>query len=313
MSFEFRAPGLSDSKPKFPIPNPPTFFEPEFLKKLERLRLVAKRLSWGGAKGEHPSLRRGFSLEFSDYRKYQTGDDLRYVDWNVYRRLERLWLKLFTAEEEMNIYLLIDASRSMAEGNPPKIEYAKRIAAALGYIGLKNLDKVGGAGFSSELIAPLSLGRGKKQILSLFNFLSALICEGETDLRASLQTFSSLFPRPGLIVLVSDLFDPGGWRAGLEELAGKRHQLLVIHILDSGELEIAPRGDLSLYDVESERERKLFLDGELLQRFQRELESYCGEIESFCRSRRIDYLRTTTSVPFEDFVLLALREARSVR
>jgi len=314
MSFAFRVPGSeSDSKSQSLIPNARTFFEPEFLKKLERLRLVAKRLSWGGAKGEHPSVRRGFSLEFSDYRKYQPGDDLRYVDWNIYRRLERLWLKLFTAEEEMNIYLLIDASRSMAEGDPPKIEYAKRIAAALGYIGLKNFDKVGGAGFSSDLLAPLPLGRGKKQILSLFNFLSALDCEGETDLRASLQTFSSLFPRPGLIVLVSDLFDPDGWRAALEELMGKRHQLLVIHVLDDGELDIAPRGDLSLYDVESERERRLFLDSELLQRFQRELENYCKEIESFCHSRRIDYLRTTTSVPFEDFVLLALREARSVK
>ena len=287
----------------------PLFLEPDFLKKLERLRLIAKRLSWSGAKGEHPSVRRGFSLEFSDYRKYQSGDDLRYVDWNIYRRLERLWLKLFTAEEEMNIYLLLDSSRSMAEGNPPKIEYAKRIAAALGYIGLKNLDKVGGASFSADLIAPLSLGRGKKQILSLFNFLTAVSCEGETDLKASVQSFSALFARPGLVVVLSDLLDPHGWRAGFEELLTKRHQLLVIHILDDGELDLASRGDLSLFDVESERERRLFLDAELLKRFQEELQGYCEEIESFCRSRQMDYLRTTTSVPFEDFVLLTLREA----
>ena len=291
----------------------PLFLQPDFLKKLERLRLIAKRLSWSGAKGEHPSVRRGFSLEFSDYRKYQSGDDLRYVDWNIYRRLERLWLKLFTAEEEMNIYLLLDSSRSMGEGKPPKIEYAKRIAAALGYIGLKNLDKVGGASFSADLIAPLSLGRGKKQILSLFNFLTALSCEGETDLRASMQSFSSLFPRPGLVVVLSDLFDPHGWRAGFEELLAKRQQLLVIHILDDGELEVAPRGDLSLFDVESERERRLFLDAELLKRFQEELRGYCEEIEAFCRSRQMDYLRTMTSIPFEDFVLLTLREARGVR
>ena len=287
----------------------PLFLEPDFLKKLERLRLIAKRLSWSGAKGEHPSVRRGFSLEFSDYRKYQSGDDLRYVDWNIYRRLERLWLKLFTAEEEMNIYLLLDSSRSMAEGNPPKIEYAKRIAAALGYIGLKNLDKVGGASFSADLIAPLSLGRGKKQILSLFNFLTAVSCEGETDLKASVQSFSALFARPGLVVVLSDLLDPHGWRAGFEELLTKRHQLLVIHILDDGELDLASRGDLSLFDVESERERRLFLDAELLTRFQEELQGYCEEIESFCRSRQMDYLRTTTSIPFEDFVLLTLREA----
>ena len=287
----------------------PLFLQPDFLKKLERLRLIAKRLSWSGAKGEHPSVRRGFSLEFSDYRKYQSGDDLRYVDWNIYRRLERLWLKLFTAEEEMNIYLLLDSSRSMGEGKPPKIEYAKRIAAALGYIGLKNLDKVGGASFSADLIAPLSLGRGKKQILSLFNFLTAVSCEGETDLKASVQSFSALFARPGLVVVLSDLLDPHGWRAGFEELLTKRHQLLVIHILDDGELDLASRGDLSLFDVESERERRLFLDAELLKRFQEELQGYCEEIESFCRSRQMDYLRTTTSVPFEDFVLLTLREA----
>ncbi len=295
------------------IEETPLFLEPDFLKKLERLRLIAKRLSWSGAKGEHPSVRRGYSLEFSDYRKYQSGDDLRYVDWNVYRRLERLWLKLFTAEEEMNIYLLVDASRSMAEGNPPKIEYAKKIAAALGYIGLKNLDKVGGAAFSENLAAPLSLGRGKKQILSLFNFLTVLSCAGETDLRASMQSFSRLFPRPGLVVLLSDLFDPNGWRAGLEELAKKKHDLLVIHILDDGEFDLPSRGDLSLADVESGRERRLFLDAELLKRFQEELAAYLGEIESFCRSRRMDYLRTRTSVPFEDFVLLTLREAQGVK
>ena len=106
--------------------------------------MIAKRLNWAGAKGEHAVSRKGFSLEFSDYRRYQRGDDLRYVDWNIYRRLDRLLLKIFTAEEEMNIYLLVDASRSMAEGDPNKLGYAKKVAAALGYIGLKNLDRVGG-------------------------------------------------------------------------------------------------------------------------------------------------------------------------
>ena len=114
-------------------PKPETFFDTDFLRKLERLHLIAKRLSWAGAKGEHAASRKGFSLEFSDYRRYQRGDDLRYVDWNVYRRLERLLLKVFTAEEEMNIYLLVDTSRSMAEGAPAKIDYARKVAAALGY------------------------------------------------------------------------------------------------------------------------------------------------------------------------------------
>jgi len=293
-------------------PRPETFFDSEFLKKLERLRLIAKRLSWAGAKGEHPASRKGFSLEFADYRRYQKGDDLRYVDWNVYRRLERLLLKVFTAEEEMNVYLLVDASRSMGEGAPPKIDYAKRVAAALGYVGLKNLDRVGGASFTTALRAPLTLGRGRKQILNLFDFLGKLTCSGETDLRAAIHSFTKLFPHPGLVVIVSDLFEPAGWRAGLEELATKKYQLLVIHIVD--EQEVSPRltGDILLSDVESGRERRFFLDGDLLRRYREELASYFAEIEALCAGRRIDYLRTSTAVPFDEFVLKTLRQVGSV-
>jgi uncharacterized protein (DUF58 family) len=291
---------------------PERFFDAEFLKKLERLRLIAKRLSWANAKGEHPSSRKGFSLEFSDYRRYQQGDDLRYVDWNIYRRLDRLLLKVFTADEEMNVYLLVDTSRSMAEGAPPKIAYARKIAAALGYIGLKNLDRVGGASFSSALQAPLTLGRGRKQILSLFRFLSKLSCSGETNLRSAIHSFTNLFPHPGLVVIISDLFDPAGWRAALEELATKKYQLLVVHILDDHEIDPKPWGDVALNDVESRRERRLFLDGDMVRRFKDELADYFKEIETVCSGRRIDYLRTTTRIPFDEFVLHTLRQVSSV-
>jgi uncharacterized protein (DUF58 family) len=299
-------------EPETRNPKPETFFDAEFLKKLERLRLVAKRLTWANAKGEHPSSRKGYSLEFSDYRKYQQGDDLRYVDWNIYRRLDRLLLKVFTADEEMNLYLLVDTSRSMAEGMPAKIDYAKKVAAALGYIGLKNLDRVGGASFSSALHASLTLGRGRKQVLSLFNFLSKLSCHGETNLRAAIHSFTNLFPHPGLAIIISDLFDPAGWRAGLEELATKKYQLLVIHILDPQEITPSPWGDVALNDVENGQERRFFLDTDLIRRFQEELAGYFREIETVCSSRRIDYLRTTTEFPFDEFVLQTLRQVGSV-
>ncbi len=288
------------------------FLDADFLGKLERLRLIAKRLSWASAEGEHPSSRKGFSLEFSDYRKYQHGDDLRYVDWNIYRRLDRLLLKVFTAEEEMNVYLLIDTSRSMAEGVPAKIDYAKKVAAALGYIGLKNLDRVGGACFSSALREPLTLGRGRTQFLRLFRFLSHLSCQGETSLEASVHTFASLFPHPGLVVVVSDLFDPIGWRNALQELTKRKHQLLVIHIVDPQELNPESSGDITMHDVESGRERRFFVDAQLKRRFQEELANYFTEIETLCASRSIDYLRTSTQVPFEEFVLQTLRRVSSV-
>ena len=288
------------------------FFDAEFLQKLERLRLIAKRLSWAGVKGEHPSSRKGFSLEFSDYRRYQMGDDLRYVDWNIYRRLDRLLLKVFTAEEEMNVYILVDTSRSMAEGAPAKIDYAKKVAAALGYIGLKNLDRVGGASFSSALHAPVTAGRGRKQILSLFGFLNHLSCGGETRLGPAIHAFTNLFPHRGLVVIISDLFDPAGWRAALEELANKKYQLLVIHIVDPRELDPNSSGDVMMRDVENGRERRFFIDAQLKRRFHEELAGYFSEIETVCAGRGIDYLRTTTQVPFDEFVLQTLRQVSSV-
>jgi uncharacterized protein (DUF58 family) len=303
---------FANLQPETRNPRPETFFDTDFLRKLERLHLVAKRLRWAGAKGEHAASRKGFSLEFSDYRRYQHGDDLRYVDWNIYRRLDRLLLKVFTAEEEMNIYLLVDTSRSMAEGSPAKVDYARKVAAALGYIGLKNLDRVGGASFSTYLHTPLTLGRGRRQILSLFNFLSRLSCHGETNLRAAIHAFTHLFPHPGFVVIVSDLFDPAGWRAALEELTVKHYQLLVIHVVDDQEMQPKAWGDIALVDAEAGRERKFFLDADLVRRFQTELKRYFEEIETICASRRIDYLRTTTQVPFDDFVLQTLRRVSSV-
>ena len=291
----------------------PTFLEPEFLRKLERLRLVAKRISSARGKGEHLSGRRGSSLEFFDYRRYHKGDDFRYVDWNIYRRLERLLLKVFIGEEEMNIYLLLDASRSMMEGVPPKIDYAKSVAAALGYIGLTNHDRVGAASFSENVDSHLSLGRGRKQILALFKYLRELPCHGETDLRSSARSFSLRFPSRGLVVLISDLFDPQGCRAGFEEFMRKGYEVLVVHILDGSEIRLEPVGDTSIYDVESEREKRLFLDNTLVERFHEEVQRYLEETASFCRNNAMDYIRTTTETPFEDFVLRTLRQGRTVR
>ncbi|HET9917732.1 MAG TPA: DUF58 domain-containing protein [Candidatus Binatia bacterium] len=307
-----QASGWSAAQPETLDPQTERFFDADFLRRLERLHLIAKRLNWAGAKGEHAVSRKGFSLEFSDYRRYQRGDDLRYIDWNIYRRLDRLLLKVFTAEEEMNIYLLVDTSRSMAEGDPVKLEYAKKVAAALGYIGLKNLDRVGGAAFSSVLHKPLTLGRGRKQILGMFGFLAKLSCTGETNLRSAIHSFTNLFPHPGFVIIVSDLFDPSGWRAALEELTGKSYQVLLVHIVDEGELKPRHRGDVALVDVEAGGERKFFLDADLVRRFEQEIAGYFHEIEALCASRRIDYLRATTQTPFDEFVLQTLRRVSSV-
>ena len=279
------------------------FLEPDFLARLDKLRLVAKRLGWGMARGEHPTVRKGYSLEFSDYRKYSRGDDLRYVDWNVYGRLERLLLKVFTAEEEITVYLLLDTSLSMGQGSPSKLEFAKSVAAALGYIGLKTHDRVGAVGFAGDVAAQLPPARTRRQILALFNFLAALSCVGRTDLETSVKTFTRLYPRSGLVVLFSDLLDAAGYAAALEELGRKRHDVLLVHVLEEGETRLDPGGDVSLVDLETARERRVFLDRDLADRFQREVEDFFAGARHLCEGREMDYRRTTSDVPFDDFVL----------
>src|SRR5439155_23156407 len=145
-----------------------TLLEPQFLGKLEQLSLVSKKLFAGQLKGEKRSTRRGTSVEFADYRDYSAGDDLRYIDWNAYARLEKLFLKLFVEEEDLHVYLLVDRSKSMAFGSPPKLEYAKRVAAALGYIGLTNYDRVGASLFSDRLHLTMPHTRGRAQVFPPF-------------------------------------------------------------------------------------------------------------------------------------------------
>lgn len=280
----------------------------DFLARLEKLHLAAKKLSWGQQRGEHPTVRRGYSLEFADYRKYNRGDDLRYVDWNVYGRLERLLLKVFTAEEEMNLYLLIDASGSMAEGNPSKAAFAVRVAAALGYIGLKAHDRVGALSFADNAVAHVPLGRSRRQVLALFHFLAGLECGGTTDLTRAVKAFTQRFPRRGLVVLLSDLFDAQGCDAAFEELLARKYDVLVVHVLAEEDVQLKAGGDLSLIDVESSRERRVFLDRDLAQRFNDEVARYLNATRAFCQKRSIDYFRARADDSFEDFVLRYLRQ-----
>lgn len=289
-----------------------SFLSGEFLARLEKLHLVAKQLNWGDNRGAHPTVRRGSSLEFSDYRKYDRGDDLRYVDWNVYGRLNRLLLKVFTAEEEMNLYLLVDASGSMAGSSQTKMDFAKRVAAALGYIGLKAHDRVGALSFADDVVSHVPLGRSRRQILALFNFLERLPCGGQTNLTQAMKTFTLRFPRRGLVVLLSDLLDIRGCQEALEQLVKQKYDLIVVHVLGEDDLRLEPRGDLSLIDVETDRERRVFLDRDLAQRFNAEVDRYLNEIKMFCQSRGIDYFRPNANDSFEEFILRYLRQDHRV-
>jgi uncharacterized protein (DUF58 family) len=288
--------------------------DPRFLQRLEALSLMSRRRVRGRQHGERRSLVRGRGIEFDDYRAYEPGDDYRYIDWNIASRLDRFFVKLFSEEEDLDVRLLVDSSRSMAAGAPvSKLLLAKRLAAAIGYIGLVNLDRVEVGAFSSGLGPRLSRLRGRGRAFDLLRFLDGIIPEGATDLGLAVRRAVDTSLRRGLLVVISDLLDPRGYEDGLLRARHHRVQTFVIHVLADEEL--APRlsGELRLVDVETRRAVDVTVDADALRAYAAARDAYLDGIQRFCFRHGIDYLRTTTSVPADDLVLRYLRQGGLVR
>lgn len=294
-------------------PHPPAdrarLLDPAFLQKLETLSLLSRRRLRGVQRGDRRSTARGRGVEFDDYRAYQLGDDYRYIDWNVASRLDRLFVKMFSEEEDLDVALLLDTSRSMAAGHPSKLLLAKQLAAAIGYIGLVNLDRVGVTAFASAVGSRLDRLRGRGRAVDLLAFLGDLAPSGVTDLEMAMRQHLSTSRRRGLIILLSDLLDPRGYEPALLLARAHRFQTVLIQILADEELTPPLAGDLRLIDVETERSIEVTVDAEALRAYASARDAFFEGIEQFCNRHRIDYLRTTTSVPVETLVLRWLRQA----
>ena len=276
---------------------------PSFLNRLEQLELVSRKVFLGQMRGERRSPRQGISVEFSDYRNYVPGDDLRFIDWNIYGRLDRLFLKLFLEEEDLHVYLLLDTSQSMAFGAPEKLHYAKQIAAALGYIGLTRSDRViieSVAGDSSLKMPPL---RGKQQGLQMLEFLELLQTGGGTSRAQSLRDFSVRNSGRGIVVLISDLMDKDGYESGLRYLLAKQMDIYVIHLLSQEELNPDYQGDLRLVDSEDGDIAEITVNKPLVDRYKNHLKAYCDDIKNYCIRRGIFYLLTDNHIPMEKLIL----------
>jgi len=296
-------------------------FDKEFLRKLESLAFLSRRLYRGQARGAHTSVRRGTSLDFADFRGYQPGDDFRTIDWGIYGRLDKLVVRLYAEEEDLSVHLLLDASASMSFGTPPKIDYARRIAAALGYVGIGSLDRVGvttfGAGISGGPVSALAPRRGRAQLFHLLEHMSALRPAGPTDIARSLEEYARRSRNPGLAVVISDLLDgPGrpngealqGYKRGLQALAFHDFEVVLVHVLDRDEIGPAEEGALRLTDMETGQVLPIYVDRPLLAAYRARISRFFSDVESFCLRNRIEYLRAATIVPFEDVVLRYLRQ-----
>jgi uncharacterized protein (DUF58 family) len=288
-------------------------FDDQFLKKLEYLNFISKRLFNGQLRAERRSRKRGAGLEFADYRSYVAGDDFRHLDWKAYLRLNRLILRLFEEEEDLPIYIFVDSSQSMNYGAPLKLDYARRLAAALCYVGLANLDRVNLVSFSGAVGAELLSQRGKGQIFKVFRFLADIAPAGETNAKAVFMAWCAESRRRGLAVVISDFFDQDGFEGGLDVLRHFRHDVFAIHIASHEEVEPPLKGDLLLVDSEDQLSRDVTVTPALLAAYRAEFERHCEAIESYCSRYELGYVRTITDFPFEDLVLKIFRQGRFLK
>jgi uncharacterized protein (DUF58 family) len=283
------------------------FFTPEFLAQLERLTLASRRVFRGRVKGERKSPRRGHSVEFCDYRAYGVGDDLRYVDWNAYGRLDRLHVKLFVDEEDLCLHLLVDASASMDFGRPTKLEYAVRLAAALGFVGLVGLERVGVGILRDRAAEGWSPARGRNQFPALLDFLTGVKPAGPTRLNDAMAAYTLRARESGLAVVISDLLDPTGYEAGLRALMERRFDIHLIHLLDPEEMNPEFSGDFRLTDAETGEVQELSVDRDAIRAYREKLHAFLERAEGFCRAQEIGYHRVITDTPVEEFVLAQLK------
>jgi uncharacterized protein (DUF58 family) len=287
--------------------------DPDFLTRLEQLELVSRKIFLGRMKGERRSKRKGQSVEFADYRNYVVGDDLRFLDWNLYARLDRLFLRLFMEEEDLHVFILIDNSMSMDFGTPSKLHYAKQVAAALGFIGLVNVDRVVIEAFNERLTQSLPAVRGRRSLWRLLDFLQQLEPVGRGNLRQALRSFSIKCSGKGIVILLSDFMDKGGYEEALRYLVARQLDIYAVQILSQEEVDPEIVGDLRLVDVEDEDVAEITVNAPLLKRYKQNLAAYRGALYEFCTRRGIAYLFTTNQVPFDRLVLTYLRQRGLVK
>ena len=288
----------------------PLLFDSAFLAKLEQLHLLARKLFRGEHRAERRSRQVGSSLEFADYRNYAWGDEPRTIDWAVYARLDRLFVKLFEQERDLDIHFLVDGSASMRTGEAgAKLDAARKIVAALSYIALANLDRVNVGWFDHALRDDLGLARGKTQFHNVLGFLSRPPDPlGATALLPSLRTFCQRLKRRGLVFVLSDFFDPAGYEEALSLVRYHQFEVHVVQVIDPAELSPQVSGDLRLTECETGETWDVTATDSLVRAYEDEVAGFLKGLEAFCLRRGLGYALARSDVPFEDLVLRLLRD-----
>ncbi len=277
---------------------------------LDRLELVTRKVFRGRMKGERRSSRKGQSVEFADFRNYVAGDDLRTLDWNLYARRDKLIIKLFLEEEDLHFFTLIDASPSMAFGEPTKLVYAKQVAAALGFIGLTRTDRVKIETLGGQQSPVL---RGRRSVGRMVDFLNGIEPDETTSLEEGVRQFCLRNAGKGVVVLISDLMDKQGYEAALRYLVAKRVDVYVIQILSQEEIDPDVTGDLRLVDCEDSDIAEVTISAPLLNRYKATLEAFTSGAQEFCGRRGMNYMLASNEMPVKELMTGYLRRRGLVR
>jgi uncharacterized protein (DUF58 family) len=282
--------------------------DPQFMARLDALDFVSRKIIRGKIQGERRSKKRGQSVEFADHRPYVQGDDLRFVDWNIYGRLEQLFLKLFIEEQDLTVHIVLDLSASMATGDPSKEQFVKRMAAALGYISLVNNNRVTVSSFAEGISGELAHMRGRPYLSALAEFLLTRPCEGQSDFDASCRALTQRRLGTGIMIVLSDFFFKEGFESGLKRLVSRHYDLYVIQTLSPQEVDPKLSGDLKLVDIEDADMAEITASRALLTYYKRNLTAYCNEIKQFSTRRGGAYVLAQTSDSIESLILNYLRK-----
>lgn len=284
--------------------------DPGLMRRLEQMELVVRRIFAGKMRGERKSPRRGLGSEFADYRDYVQGDDPRFIDWNLWGRLDRFFIKLFHEEEDLHLSIFLDTSVSMNFGEPLKLRAAMQLAAGTAYVGLCNFDRVSIEATSADGRRIYGPSRGKHHVRRLLDFFGDLQPGGATDLEPALKSFSLRNRAPGMKVVISDFLDRAGYEPALRWLLQGPGENVVLHILSPQEVNPGLVGDLALIDSEDGSQTDVSITGGLIRRYKKNLAALCGGLQQFCRRRGMLYFFLQSNVPLEDVLLKAFRQSR---
>jgi uncharacterized protein (DUF58 family) len=289
-----------------------TLFDEEFRTRCQYLDQAARR-SWGNRfLGRRLDKRWAGGSEFIGHSDYTSGDDFRYVDWHICARHDELLTRQYRGSEDRMVYLLVDCSPGMGLGSPRKFDVARQLAAALGYMALANLDRVGVFGVASRLVAQLPSIRGRHHGGRLFRFLDELKAEAApVNLRAAVEQFVQNRPQRGTTVVISDLFDPAGFEPAIDLLAKRGFPPYLVQVVDDREVEPKLSGSVVLVDVGSGRSRRTYLEAIDLANYRRVFQEFSAGCRRYCAQRSVGIIQTTTGTPLQEAILRMIRTSTS--